>query len=113
MIWPEPASWFARPKSPKLEVGCARCAAWELYPAVASFHLASGNIQKAERYADKAQSLAQAGHNQSGEAEALRVQGEIHAAKGNFTLAERCLEQATGILRKLDRRYDLGITLRA
>jgi len=91
---------------------CTVCSV-ELYPAVASFHLASGDIQKAERYAEKAQRLAEAGHNQSGEAEALRVQGEVQAAKGDLVQAERCLEQAAGIFRMLDRRYDLGITLRA
>ena len=84
-----------------------------MYPAMASFYLASGDVRKAEQYAEKAQRLAEAGHNQSGEAEALRVQGGVLAAKGDLVLAEKCLEQAACIFRRLDRSYDLGLTLRA
>jgi tetratricopeptide (TPR) repeat protein len=91
---------------------CTICSV-QLYPAVASFYLASGNLQKADEYAEKARRLAQAGHNQGGEAEALRVQGEVQAAKGDIAQAEKLLEQAAAIFRRLDRRYDLSLALQA
>jgi tetratricopeptide (TPR) repeat protein len=91
---------------------CTVCSV-HLFPAVASFYLASGNLQKADDYAEKARRLAQAGHNQGGEAEALHVQGEVQAAKGDIAQAEQLLKQAAAIFRGLDRRYDLGLALQA
>ncbi|OHD26782.1 MAG: hypothetical protein A2064_12865 [Spirochaetes bacterium GWB1_66_5] len=91
---------------------CTICSV-QLYPAVASFYLASGNFQKADDYAEKTRRLAQAGHNQGGEAEALHVQGEVRAAKGDIAQAEKLLEQAAAIFRRLGRRYDLGLALQA
>ncbi|HVO38854.1 MAG TPA: AAA family ATPase [Spirochaetia bacterium] len=91
---------------------CPSCSA-ELFPAVASFHLASKDIRRAEQYAEKARALAEAGHNESGEAESLRVQGEVQAAKGDLLRAEQCFQQAATMFRRLGRPYDLGMTLRA
>lgn len=91
---------------------CPSCSG-ELYPALASFHLASRDIRKAEEYAEKARALAEAGHNESGEAEALRVQGEVQAARGDLLQAEQCFQQAAAMFRRLERRYELGMTLQA
>jgi tetratricopeptide (TPR) repeat protein len=91
---------------------CTVCSV-QLYPAVASFYLASGDFEKAGAYTEKARRLAVAGHNQGGEAEALRVEGQIHAARGEIVQAEECLQQAAAIFRTHERRYDLALTLQA
>jgi tetratricopeptide (TPR) repeat protein len=84
----------------------------QLYPALAAFHLASGDLENAWAYTEKAQQLAEMGYNRAGQAQALRVQGEIHAARGESTEAEACLTRAADIFRELDQRYDLAQTLR-
>jgi tetratricopeptide (TPR) repeat protein len=90
---------------------CTVCSL-QLYPALAAFHLASGNLETAWAYTEKAQQLAEMGHNRAGQAQALRMQGEIHAARGEPTEAGACLTQAADIFRELDQRYDLTQTLR-
>jgi DNA-binding SARP family transcriptional activator len=84
----------------------------QLYPALAAFHLASGDLENAWAYTEKAQQLAEMGYNRAGQAQALRVQGEILAARGESTEAEACLTRAADIFRELDQRYDLAQTLR-
>ncbi len=84
----------------------------QMYPALAAFYLASGDPETAWAYAEKAQQLAETGHNRSGQAQALRVRGEIHAARGELSEAESCLARAADIFRELDQRYDLAQTLR-
>jgi DNA-binding SARP family transcriptional activator len=90
---------------------CTVCSL-QLYPALAAFHLASGNLETAWAYTEKAQQLAEMGHNRAGQAQTLRMQGEIHAARGEPTEAGACLTQAADIFRELDQRYDLTQTLR-
>jgi DNA-binding SARP family transcriptional activator len=90
---------------------CTVCSL-QLYPALAAFHLASGNLETAWAYTEKGQQLAEMGHNRAGQAQALRVRGEIHAARGEPTEAGACLTQAADIFRELDQRYDLAQTLR-
>jgi tetratricopeptide (TPR) repeat protein len=89
---------------------CTICSL-QLYPALAAYHLASGNLETAWTYTEKAQQLAETGHNRAGQAQALRVRGEIHAARGEPTEAGACLTQAADIFRELDQRYDLAQTL--
>jgi DNA-binding SARP family transcriptional activator/tetratricopeptide (TPR) repeat protein len=84
----------------------------QLYPALASFQLASGDLETAWAYTEKAQQLAEAGQNRAGEAQVLRVRGEIHAARGDPGEARACLARAADIFRELDQRYDLARTLR-
>jgi DNA-binding SARP family transcriptional activator len=90
---------------------CTVCSL-QLYPALASFHLASGDLETAWAYTEKAQQLAEAGHNRAGEAQVLRVRGEIHVARGEPGEAKDCLARASDIFRELDQRYDLAQTLR-
>jgi tetratricopeptide (TPR) repeat protein len=84
----------------------------QLYPALAAFHLASGNLENAWAYTEKAQQLAEMGYNRAGQAQAMRLRGEIHAARGEPTEAEACLARAADIFRELDQSYDLAQTLR-
>jgi tetratricopeptide (TPR) repeat protein len=84
----------------------------QLYPALAAFHLASGSLETAWAYSEKAQQLAEMSHNRAGQALVLRVRGEIHAARGEPNEARTCLAMAADIFRELDQRYDLAQALR-
>jgi ATP/maltotriose-dependent transcriptional regulator MalT len=90
---------------------CTVCSL-QMYPALAAFYLASGDLETAWVYTEKAQQLAEVGHNRAGQAQALRVRGEIHAARGESSEAKSCLARAADIFRELDQRYDLAQTLR-
>jgi hypothetical protein len=90
---------------------CTVCSL-QLYPALASFHLVSGDLETAWAYTEKAQQLAEMGHNRAGQALVLRVRGEIHAARGEPSEARACLARAADIFREMDQRYDLTQTLR-
>ncbi len=89
---------------------CTVCSL-QMYPALAAFHLATGDLETAWTYAEKTQDLAEMGHNRAGQAQAVRVRGQIHAARGELAEAETCLRQAAEIFRELDQRYDLKETL--
>jgi DNA-binding SARP family transcriptional activator len=90
---------------------CTVCSL-QLYPALAAFHLASGNLETAWAYSEKAQQLAEMSHNRAGQALVLRVRGEIHAARGETNEARTCLARAADIFRELDQPYDLTQALR-
>lgn len=90
---------------------CAVCSL-QMHPALAAYHLAAGDPETARKYADKAREIAESGNNQAGQAQVLRVRGEIHAARGEMNEAETCLSRAAEIFRELGQRYDLEETLR-
>jgi hypothetical protein len=100
-------------ETPETQATTCTVCSLQLYPALASYYLASGDAATAGAYAERALRLAEAGHNQAGEAEALRVQGEVRSATGDLAGAEACLERAAAIFRRLDQVYDLAATLQA
>ncbi len=90
---------------------CTVCSL-QMYPALAAFCLASGDLEIAWAYTEKAQQIVELSQNQAGQAQVLQVRGEIHAARGELDEAQACLTRAANIFRELDQRYDLEQTLR-
>jgi tetratricopeptide (TPR) repeat protein len=90
---------------------CTVCSL-QMYPALAAFYLASGDLETAWGYAEKAQQIVEMSQNPAGQAQVLRVRGEIHAARGEPDEAEACLSRAAEIFRELGQHYDLEQTLR-
>jgi tetratricopeptide (TPR) repeat protein len=90
---------------------CTVCSL-QMYPALAAYHLAAGDLDTAGAYVENAQQIVEMSQNLAGQAQVLQVRGEIHAARGEPDEAEACLTRAAEIFRELDQRYDLEQTLR-
>jgi DNA-binding SARP family transcriptional activator len=89
---------------------CTVCSL-QMHPALAAYYLATGEPDTAWEYAEKAREIAEMGNNRAGQAQVLRVRGEIHAARGEMDEAEECLSRATEAFQELGQRYDLEQTL--
>lgn len=90
---------------------CTVCSL-QMHPALAAYYLAAGDLGTAWEYAEKAQQIVEMSQNPAGQAQVLRVRGEIHAARGEPDESEACLSRAAEIFRELGQRYDLEQTLR-
>lgn len=89
---------------------CAICTV-DRHAAIAAYHVAASDLETAAHYTEQALQLAQFAQNRLGQARLLRVQGQLHAARGETTTAEIRLAEAAGIFRELDDSYDLAQTL--
>ncbi|MFM9419142.1 ATP-binding protein [Thermus scotoductus] len=96
-------------KSRSLEVSGAHCpvCSVQLFPALAAYHLCSGELETALNYARKATELAAAFQNQSGYAQARWMEGQVLAAQGRAEEAEVALAEAASIFRTLGHAIDL------
>jgi tetratricopeptide (TPR) repeat protein len=91
---------------------CAVCQV-ELCEALATFHLKSGEPEKALPHVEQARQLTGYAQSRPGRARLARAHGQIHAARGEPAEAERCLLEAAGLFRALGDQYDLALTLQA
>ncbi len=89
---------------------CGTCSL-QLYPPLAALYLAAGDVELAAEAIDSVQRLAETSHSLPGQGMALRLRGQLHAARGELAAAEACLAQAAGLFRELGQKLDLAETL--
>ncbi|MEO0080608.1 MAG: sigma 54-interacting transcriptional regulator, partial [candidate division WOR-3 bacterium] len=79
-----------------------------LHWRMAELELANGQLERAESLAFRAYELASALGLQREEAEALRVQAQVLAERGDMNAARQRFEQALGLLANTEESYELA-----
>jgi tetratricopeptide (TPR) repeat protein len=88
---------------------CPACGL-QLHPALAAYHLARRDLDAAKQRSERALEMAAASLNRGARALALRLQGEIAAARGDAAGAVSLLDEAAVQFAELGMRPDLERT---